>query len=229
MSPEQTPTLEFEREKWRDDYELRKREVAVKEQEASRSRWSSPLVLAVSAAAIGAFGNLVLAWMNERAQLELEATKAEQANSLEESKAEAMRILEMIRTGNPDKAAENLKFLVDAGLISNPVRRTNIQTFLAKREAGQGPVLPAARSITPEELNREVETLIPNVATRRWLSREVLEEVVKAATPEEQQQILERELQRNGARRLGLPPEALEDWENAKTPKEKEQILARER
>jgi len=46
---EQTP-LEFEREKWLAEYELRKREVAVKERDQSRSRWSSPLVLAVLAA-----------------------------------------------------------------------------------------------------------------------------------------------------------------------------------
>jgi hypothetical protein len=34
-------TLEFEREKWRGEYELRKREIEIKEREASRSRWSS--------------------------------------------------------------------------------------------------------------------------------------------------------------------------------------------
>jgi hypothetical protein len=37
---EQKP-LEFEHEKWLADHELRKREIALKEREASRSRWSS--------------------------------------------------------------------------------------------------------------------------------------------------------------------------------------------
>jgi hypothetical protein len=39
------------------------------------------------------------------------------------TKAEAARILEVIRTDNPDKAATNLKFLVDAGLISDAGRK----------------------------------------------------------------------------------------------------------
>jgi hypothetical protein len=47
---------------------------------------------------------------------------------LEEAKAEAVRILEVIRTDNPDKAATNLKFLVDAGLISDDARRASIRT-----------------------------------------------------------------------------------------------------
>jgi hypothetical protein len=49
---EQIPLDEFEREKWRDDYALRKRELELKERDASRSRWSSPVVLALLAAAI---------------------------------------------------------------------------------------------------------------------------------------------------------------------------------
>jgi hypothetical protein len=65
-------TLEFEREKWRGKYELRKREIEIKEREASRSRWSSPLVLAVLAAAIAALGNGAAIWLTGKAQLNLE-------------------------------------------------------------------------------------------------------------------------------------------------------------
>ncbi len=139
---EQTPTLDFEREKWRGEYELRKREIEIKEQEASRSRWSSPLVLAVLAAAIAALGNAAATLLTGREQIELETTKAVQARNTEETKAEAARILEVIKTGNPDKAAENLKFLVDAGLISDALRRASIEKFLTERKAGEGPALP---------------------------------------------------------------------------------------
>ena len=139
---EQTPTLDFEREKWRGEYELRKREIEIKEQEASRSRWSSPLVLAVLAAAIAALGNAAATLLTGREQIELETTKAAQARNTEETKAEAARILEMIKTGDPDKAAENLKFLVEAGLISDALRRASIEKFLTERKAGQGPALP---------------------------------------------------------------------------------------
>jgi len=141
MPPEQS-ALEFERQKWRDEYELREREIKVKEREASRSRWSSPLVLAVLAAAIAALGNAAAIWLTGRSQHDLETTKAEQTRVLEEGKAEAARILEMIKTGDPEKAADNLKFLLDAGLISDADRRKNIQNFLAHRPAGKGPALP---------------------------------------------------------------------------------------
>jgi len=149
MPPEQGSALEFEREKWRGEYELREREIKVKEREASRSRWSSPLVLAVLAAAIAALGNAAAIWLTGRSQHDLETTKAEQTRVLEESKAEAARILEMIKTGDPEKAADNIKFLVDAGLISDPDRRKNIQNFLAHRPAGKGPALPVGAIWTP--------------------------------------------------------------------------------
>jgi hypothetical protein len=146
--PEQTP-LEFEREKWLSEHELRKRELEIKEREQSRSRWSSPLVLAVLAAAIAALGNAVTMWMNGREQRALEATRAEQARVLEETKAEAARILEIIKTGNDaDKAAVNLRFLVEVGLISDPDRRRDIQSYLARQPPGKGPALPAERSGT---------------------------------------------------------------------------------
>jgi hypothetical protein len=145
MPPEQS-ALEFEREKWRAEYALRDREIKVKEREASRSRWSSPLVLAVLAAAIAALGNAAAIWLTGRSQHDLETAKAEQARVLEEGKAEATRILEMIKTGDPEKAADNLKFLLDAGLISDADRRKNIQNFLADRPAGKGPALPVAVS-----------------------------------------------------------------------------------
>jgi hypothetical protein len=127
---EQTP-LEFEREKWRDEYELRKHEIVLKERDTSRSRWSSPLVLAVLAAAVAAGGNALVTWLN-----------GQQARDLEETKAEAARILEVIKTNDTEKAAANLKFLVDAGLISDANRRRNVENFLAHRPAGQGPALP---------------------------------------------------------------------------------------
>jgi hypothetical protein len=102
--PDQT-ALEFEREKWRADHALRERELVVKEREASRSRWSTPLVVTLGAAAIAAAGNAYVSWMNGKAQLALEVTKAEQTRVLEEGKAETTRVLEMIKTGDPDKAA----------------------------------------------------------------------------------------------------------------------------
>jgi hypothetical protein len=138
--------LEFEREKWRGEYDLRKRELELKERDAARSQWSSPLVIAVSAAAVAGLFNAGIAWVNGM-----------QARTVEETKGEAARILEVIRTDNPDKAAVNLKFLVDAGLISDAGRRKNIQAFLDHRAAGQGPTLPTDVLKSLEQLREEFE------------------------------------------------------------------------
>jgi hypothetical protein len=191
------PEHDFEREKWLADLELRKRELAVKEREASRSRWSSPLVLAVLAAAIAALGNAAAIWLTGIAQRDLETTKAEQARSIEETKAEASRILEVIKTGDPDKAAVNLKFLVEAGLISDADRRTSLQKFLAARAAGQGPALPA-RPLTWEEIYHELGARGLVAAPR--FSRQALEDLIRAKTPEEREQIIEHERERERER-----------------------------
>jgi hypothetical protein len=155
---EQTP-LEFEREKWLAEYELRKREIEIKERDQSRSRWSSPVVLAVLAAApLAGVRNAAATWLNGVGQRDLEAARAEQARIMEETKAEAARILEVIKTGDADKAAANLKFLVDTGLISNPDRIRNIQAFLAHRLAGVGPALPPGPS--PADVGQQQQLMM---------------------------------------------------------------------
>jgi hypothetical protein len=59
------------------------------------------------------------------------------------------RILEMIKTGEPDKAANNLRFLVDAGLIRNKDIHRDLTKLLETRQPGQGPALAAPVPIAP--------------------------------------------------------------------------------
>jgi hypothetical protein len=150
----------FEREKWEAEVRLRERELAIKEAEAAanakelaRSRWENPIVLAVFAAAIAAGGSAAVALINgieqraaderhAKAEIELQTSKASEEQRLEEGKAEAARILEMIKTNDPDKAAVNLAFLVDTGLIVGEDRRKSLAAYLKQRQAGQGPTLP---------------------------------------------------------------------------------------
>jgi hypothetical protein len=154
----------FEREKWEADLRLREREIAIKEQELNakiieqnQDRWRSPLVLAILGAAVAAGGNVGLAWYNASAQREFEQTRSnaqltlEQSRTqgqqmIEEAKAEAARILDMIKTAEPDKAAENLNFLVKSGLIENQTRRDKLERFLRERKPGEGPSLPSEMS-----------------------------------------------------------------------------------
>ena len=137
----------FEREKWLADLELRKSGLALKEREQQNrdtelrlkereqrtsAWWRSPLTVAIIAAAAAAAGNAVVAVVNGSLQRELER-----------SKAESTRILEMIKTGDPERAASNLEFLFQSGLISDQMLSSNIKAFLDKRQPGTGPSLPS--------------------------------------------------------------------------------------
>lgn len=147
----------FEREKWISDVELRKRELALKEREQQNrdaelelkerehrtSAWRSPLTVAIFAAAAAAAGNGVVAVVNGSLQRGLEDRKSSAEIVLERSKAESTRILEMIKTGEPERAAANLEFLLQSGLISDPALSSNIEAFLKKRQPGTGPSLPS--------------------------------------------------------------------------------------
>jgi hypothetical protein len=144
-------SLAWEQQKWRDEYQLKTRELDLKqrefdlkEKEEQRSKWSNPLVVAILAAAVAGLSNALVAMINGRLQRELEQSKAAESLRIEESRSEAGRILEMIKTGEPDKAAGNLKFLLDTGLISNEQRVMQIQHYLSTRQPGTGPFLPAA-------------------------------------------------------------------------------------
>jgi len=96
------------------------------------SKWRSPLVVAVLAAGAAGLSNAGVTYLNGQNERALEA-----------SKAETTLILEMIKTGgNPDRAADNLRFLVDAGLISEPDRVAQIRRYLVTRAPGTGVTLP---------------------------------------------------------------------------------------
>lgn len=134
-----------ERERWEIEKAFRDREIRIREseieitkQEHRSSQWRNPLVLAILAAAIAAGGNAVVAIVNGDLQRDLEDQKSEQT-----------RILEVIKVGgNPDKAAENLEFLLKAGLIRNAAQSGTLSQYLSERKPGTGPSLPSAGTTT---------------------------------------------------------------------------------
>lgn len=116
----------------------KERELALKEVELREGRWRNPLVVGIVAAALAAAGNAYVAYHNAAAQRQIEAEKAEQE-----------RILEMIKTGDRDSAAENLRFLIESGLIVNQELRDRLEKFLDSRKSNTGPALPAATVPAP--------------------------------------------------------------------------------
>ena len=135
---------QFEKEKWESEKELRERELALKTrekdnrdqelylkgQEQRLSRWNTPLIVALIAAAVAGITNIMVTGYNGYIKNQSEAEKSESAI-----------ILEMFRTGNLKIASQNLKFLIDTGLVMNPKRVTKINEYL-KANPNDGPVLP---------------------------------------------------------------------------------------
>lgn len=139
-----------DQEKWEAEKAFRHREITIKEQEQinrqtelklkvdeqKSSTWRNPVFVALIGAVAAAAGNALISLNNGIAQRNLEKEKSEQT-----------RILEMIKTGDPDKAAENLGFLVNAGLISDSILKRKIIVFLAERQTGTGPALASESKI----------------------------------------------------------------------------------
>jgi CDP-diacylglycerol pyrophosphatase len=176
--------LAFEREKWEKEVEFRNRELSLreheqelsaretslKEDEARKSRFWNPLVLAVVAAALAATGNAVVTVINGHDQRGLESQKDSSTLALETMKAEAARVLEVIKTADPDKAATNLQFLLDTGLLSDKRTATSITAYLASRKPGQGAALPSllVNSSTP---SHALADIVLDKCVTNWLSR----------------------------------------------------------
>ena len=154
--------LAFEKLKWEaveairpKEWEFRERELQVKEEDAKRTRRWNPLVIAIIGATLTGIGAVGANWLN-----------AKQNYQLEKFKAEAARILEVIKTNNnPDLAAANLRGLLDLGLIQTPEIAKAIKVYLAK---GAGIALPAPGpvcTVNPEymsQIMKELGVSLPN-------------------------------------------------------------------
>ena len=90
------------------ELDLRERELELAAGRARAERWRNPLTVAVIAAALAGFFNAYVAYANNRAQVALETSKAESA-----------RILEVIKIGDPARVRENLRFLIQLGLVQS--------------------------------------------------------------------------------------------------------------
>ncbi len=168
MTPSDAVEAGPEQQRWQAELRLRERELDIKERAAAQdavqkarefdakladqrwARWTNPLVLAVSAAVLAALGNAWLAYYNGAAQRELETTRNDGQLRIENSKAEAARILEVIKTDDTEKAAVNLAFLLDAGLITDDKRKAALKSFLDKRQPGEGPSIPPIGAVVPQ-------------------------------------------------------------------------------
>jgi hypothetical protein len=95
--------LEFEMRSRARELALRRRELVLRQAEFRRGKWSSPVVVSLLAAAVALVGNMVVAFLNDRASLEssliVEAVKADTGN------------------WDPSHACDRLTFLAGAHLL----------------------------------------------------------------------------------------------------------------
>lgn len=116
--------------------DLREKELAIRELKADMisktgyRRWSDPLVIAVVGAAVAVVGNLISGYY-----------QANQALHLEKEKERAILIQEIVKTGNVDRAKDNIRFLLKAGILADPAGK------IAKAlESGIPIVLPSGHA-----------------------------------------------------------------------------------
>ena len=133
-----------DRQKWAFETRMRERELGIREVELRRSQWSNPLVIAVLTAAAAAAVNFVITYFNARNEAVVEAAKAEQA-----------LVLAAIQTGGDvQKAGDNLKFLVDTGLLTDKARGAAITKYLHDARPGTGPALTTS-SVVPSPTGQQ--------------------------------------------------------------------------
>jgi hypothetical protein len=157
--------LDLDLEKWRFERECRERELALKEREQGNkdaeielrrreqraATWRNPLTVAIFAAAVAGVSNAGVVLVNGLLQRDLDRAKREAELNLEKTKSESNRILEMIKTGDSEKAAGNLDFLLSSGLVTDDQIRNRLTTYLAARTPGSGPALPSPTRIAFDE------------------------------------------------------------------------------
>jgi hypothetical protein len=113
--------------------------------------FSNPIVVSGAIAAIVTITSSYISYRVSKDQKELDAhvsenqaalaaQKAKADRELQELKTESDMILEVVRTYDPDQAATNLQFLVEAGLV--PTTAPRLVEYLKNRPKGIGKVRP---------------------------------------------------------------------------------------
>ncbi len=134
----------------RAELDHKRAELDLRREETERGRWRNPLFLGVVAAVLGLGGNIAVAIYNGIIGRNQQHQQFLQNIAVEETKARAGLVREAIKTGDPDTAATNLSFFLDAGLIDDP--SGVLTAYLRTRRPGSGVFLPtelAYRTLQP--------------------------------------------------------------------------------
>lgn len=133
------------------DERMRERELALKEKEFGRAKWSQPLTLAILAAVLTVLGNIVASNINARNQIQLEKTKAENQITADRQKSREQFFLDIVKAPDRETSSSNLQFFVDIGVLTEK-DFPGIEKALEEIAAGErlSPVLPPAETVSAE-------------------------------------------------------------------------------
>ena len=104
------------------------------------TRLTAPAILAALIAGLVALTTAVITGIVSEHQLKLEKAKSDLQAQLDRDKFEFELIMQAVKTGNPDQAAQNLDFLVRSGLIAEYA--LPIRNYLTLRRPHEGKYLP---------------------------------------------------------------------------------------
>lgn len=149
-------SLKLEREKFELDKTARTSEIALKQaevdhlaaelelkkQDALRSRWTNPFIVAIIGAILVGVGNIAVTVFNGSSQRNLEQSTAEHqkqladrnnnySNALETLREENADLLEVVKLGDPEKVLAGLCLLVKFNSINSPATKYAVQSYLA--------------------------------------------------------------------------------------------------
>ena len=148
--------LEFEREKFRKENEFKAKELELREKEIDQNRIKvTPAQVAIIVSLLGIFGTLVATYIQNDGN-----------QKLEKYKFESNLILKVMTTDSLQRNKENLRFLVNAGLITDNIKIQNVlkdpRSSLKIRDSHLTPS-DVMRGIVLNEENKPVPNAIVRV------------------------------------------------------------------
>ena len=133
-----------------------------------KNAFSNPAVLgAIITAFVALNGAIITALISEQ-QTKLEDKKTQAQLTLDREKFESSLIIEAVKTGDPDQAAQNLRFLRDVGFLSDTNHQ--LEKYLANRVSGAGAALPGAMLAGREEFAAHVADLVAKAGAKAVLA-----------------------------------------------------------
>jgi type II secretory pathway pseudopilin PulG len=134
--------LRLEERRFEEEVNFNKRKYELEEKALKKA---DPLVLAVVGGLMAAFASVGVSYLNGRNQIVAEENQHSLDMTTEAYRAEANRILETVKLGDPDRSACTLKFLMKGGLIQTQSLKDFVDVYLASRNGGSGIGNPTAQ------------------------------------------------------------------------------------